>query len=47
MQLKFIRGPQTDETKRFDVLPSEPEVEVSETFTRDSNFYKNTKTDTY
>jgi len=40
MQLKFIRGPQTDETKKFEVIPGQPDIDISETFTRDSSFYR-------
>ena len=47
MQLKIIIGPWTDETKKFEVLPGQTEIDIGETFTRDSYFYKDTKTDTY
>ena len=43
MQLTFVRGPQKNETKKFEVVPTNPLITIGETFSRDSTFYKDNK----
>ena len=38
--LCFVRGPQRDESNRFEIIPSNREAEINQTFSRESTFYK-------
>ena len=40
MSLFFVRGPQRDESNRFEIIPSERETDVNQTFSRESTFYQ-------
>ena len=43
MQLIWHRGPQKDESKSFEVTPKTPEIQLTDHFLRDSNFYNDGK----
>ena len=40
MSLFFVRGPQRDESNRFEITPSNREADINQTFSRDSSFYQ-------
>lgn len=40
LTIQFIRGPQKDESQRFELNASSPDADINEQFSRESTFYK-------